>query len=140
MAVTPKMHLTGASSNSANELGVDFLTPLTYETAPGRLLTSNKMKISSFIRHVRSRWKGFGRRMQSPSVASNGTKVGEDETEVLAGSLETPFNESGWRGPSDGSRSLGRVVGLPNKCFWQRFHLSDWRVCQAAAIYEPLLR
>ena len=88
MAVTPKMHLTGASSNSANELGVDFLTPLTYETAPGRLLTSNKMKISSFIRHVRSRWKGFGRRMQSPSAASNGTKVGEDETEVLAGSRE----------------------------------------------------
>ena len=26
--------------------------------------------------------------MQSPSVASNGTKVGEDETEVLAGSRE----------------------------------------------------
>jgi len=46
------------------------------------------MKISSSIRHVRSRWKGFGRRMQSPSVASNGTKVGEDETEVLAGSRE----------------------------------------------------
>ncbi len=46
------------------------------------------MKISSFIGHVRSRWKGFGRRMQNPSVASNGTKVGEDETEVLAGYRE----------------------------------------------------
>jgi hypothetical protein len=46
------------------------------------------MKIPSFIRHVRSRWKDFGRRMRSPSVASNGTKVREDETEVLAGSRE----------------------------------------------------
>jgi len=41
--------LTGASSNSAIERGAYFLTPLTYETPPGRLLTSNKMKISNFI-------------------------------------------------------------------------------------------
>jgi hypothetical protein len=36
--------------------------------------------------------------MQSPSVTSNGTKVGQDETEVLAGFLETPTNESGCSG------------------------------------------
>ncbi len=30
----------------------------------------------------------FGRRMPSPSVVSNGAKVREDETEVLAGSRE----------------------------------------------------
>ena len=46
------------------------------------------MKISSFIRNFRSRLKDFGRRMQSPSVVSNGTKVREDETAVLAGSRE----------------------------------------------------
>jgi hypothetical protein len=46
------------------------------------------MKIPSFIRRVRSRWKDFGRRMQSPSVVSNGTKVREGETEVLACSRE----------------------------------------------------
>jgi hypothetical protein len=46
------------------------------------------MKIPGLIRHVRSRWKDFGRRMGSPSVAGNGTKVREDETEVLAGSRE----------------------------------------------------
>jgi hypothetical protein len=37
------------------------------------------------VRHSRSRWKFFGIRMQSSSVVSNGTKVREDETEVLAG-------------------------------------------------------
>ena len=46
------------------------------------------MKIPSFIRNLRSRLKDFGRRMQSPSVVSNGTKVREDETAVLAGSRE----------------------------------------------------
>ncbi len=46
------------------------------------------MKIPNFIRHVRSRWEDFERRMRSPSVVSNGTKVREDETEVLAGSRE----------------------------------------------------
>jgi len=42
------------------------------------------MKISGFIRHFRSHLKAFVRRMQSPSVVSNGAKVREDETEVLA--------------------------------------------------------
>jgi len=70
--------LTSARSNSAIERGAYFLTPLTYETLPGRLLTGNKMKISS-IRHVRSRCQDFARRMQNPSVVSNGTKVGEDK-------------------------------------------------------------
>jgi len=79
--------LTSARSNSAIERVSYFLTPLTYETLPGPLLTGNKMKISS-IRHVRSRCKDFARRMQNPSVVSNGTKVGEDKTEVLAGSRE----------------------------------------------------
>jgi len=46
------------------------------------------MKIPSFIWNLRSRLKDFGRRMQSPSVVSNGTKVREDETAVLAGSRE----------------------------------------------------
>ncbi len=34
--------MTGVSSNSAIERGCRFLAPLTYETPPGRLLTSNK--------------------------------------------------------------------------------------------------
>jgi len=46
------------------------------------------MKIPSFIRHVRSRWEDSARRMQRPFLVSNGTKVREDETEVLAGSRE----------------------------------------------------
>jgi hypothetical protein len=46
------------------------------------------MKIPRFIRRVRPPWEGVGRRMQRPSVVSNGTKVREDETEVLACSQE----------------------------------------------------
>jgi hypothetical protein len=42
----------------------------------------------SELHHVCSRWKDRERRMQSPSVVSNGTKVREDKTEVLVGSRE----------------------------------------------------
>jgi ABC-type antimicrobial peptide transport system permease subunit len=63
------------------------------------------MSIPSFIRYVRSHWKYFVRRMQRPFVVSNGTKVREDETEVLAacGNLQ--------------SRTFVRalIFGLPSK-------------------------
>jgi hypothetical protein len=70
--------------------------------------------------------------MQSPFVASNGTKVGEDETEVLAGSREVALclpidmgaafrfrlrkraSRKVGGGRRDGSKPLGRIVGLPD--------------------------
>src|SRR2546423_1477536 len=59
------------------------------------------MKIPNFIRHVGSRWEDFERRMRSPSVVSNGTKVREDETEVLAGSREFTYRlQAALRGTS----------------------------------------
>jgi len=90
--------------NSAIERDCRF--SLTCETTPGRSLTSNKLRIASFIRDLFSHWKDLGRRMPSPSVASNGTNVREDKTEVLAGCREgrlvltyrlgTRFSENGW--------------------------------------------
>jgi hypothetical protein len=87
------------------------------------------MKILSLIRRVRSRSKDFDRRMRNPSVVSNGTKVREDETEVLAGSPEVPsclpidlgaafrlrlrnaLSEGGW-GRRDGSEGTNmRYIG-----------------------------
>jgi hypothetical protein len=95
------------------------------------------MKIPSFTSTSVPAGKDFGRRMRSPSVASSGTKVREDETEVLAGSrevasclpidLEAAFrlrlrNVSAltdarsnvllgrWVGRRDGSKPLGRIA------------------------------
>jgi hypothetical protein len=50
--------------------------------------------------------------MQSPSVVSNGTKIREDETEVLEGYREVALRPlSTWEQYSDSAR--GRGVGMP---------------------------
>jgi len=81
------------------------------------------MKIPSFIRDVCSRWKDSGRRMQSPSVVSNGTKVREDETEVLAGCREVALclpidlglaSRKVGGGRRDGSKPLGLPGSRPS--------------------------
>jgi len=76
--------------------------------------------------------------MQSPSVVSNGTKVQEDETEVLAGSREValclPIDlGAAFRfRPSDGTSGNNRITSgfatIRLECAWreQLFYADPW--------------